>query len=106
MPIENLNLQILIPKVNEVETYHNALKNINENIKASEVISITYNMDNSFKKVHSDGNVARNDMLINNSANGKKEKYKYQRKNTSNALKHAEDDDIFNGIGANINIKV
>lgn len=104
MPIENLNLQIAIPKINDVEFNYNASRHIYEHTKETGLILNVNEMNNSFKKVHSSSNVDKSN-IINTNINGReKSKNHYKNKKESNSVKC--DDILLKGIGTFINIKI
>ncbi|MDI6602107.1 MAG: hypothetical protein QME46_10100 [Thermoanaerobacteraceae bacterium] len=107
MPVENLNLQIIIPKINEIENYQNALKNINKNTKDIEMILNIRETNDTFKKVNSTNNIEKDNMLVIDSKERKEKKNKYQYKKVGiSEIKKIDDDIAFNDIGQHINIKI
>lgn len=105
MPIESLNLQIIIPKSYEAENYQNTFKNINRNTREIEMILNSREFDNSYKKVNSANNINKNNMTVINNRRERKNNY-HHRENENKKNNIIDDDNSIDGVGKNINLKI
>lgn len=106
MPIESLNLQIIIPKSYEAENYINAYRNISKNTKEIEFILNSREADNSYKKVNSANNINSNVLVINDDYNRERKNNYSSKENSSKKGEISNDDSPTEDIGKNINIKI
>ncbi|TZE83326.1 hypothetical protein [Calorimonas adulescens] len=108
MPVENLNLQIIIPKLSEMEGYKNTLHNINQNTRDIEMFLDINNINNLYKKVYSTSNSAKNNMLVitDNNGHSEQEKRKYKYNSTGRSEAEKVDNVAVLESGHYINIKI